>query len=91
MKTNSRKVNITVTLDYASNKTFLIEEVAGVLGLQESFQKVQVHILNDTEETLWSMLLKIPEIESFDGRFSNEISVKMCAQKLVTGNYRVGS
>ena len=51
MKTNSRKVKITVTLNYASNNTFLNEEVAGVLGLQEPFQKVQVHILNDTVET----------------------------------------
>lgn len=51
MKANGRKVKITVILDYVSNKTFLNNEVAGVLGLQKPFQKVQVHILNDTVET----------------------------------------
>jgi hypothetical protein len=87
MKANGRKVKINAILDDASNETFLNEEVAGVLGLQEPFQKVQVHVLNDTVETFQSMPLKI-EIESVDGKFSKEISVKTCPQK-VTGNYRV--
>ena len=81
-------MKVNAILDDASNGTILNEEVAGVLGLQEFFQKVQVHILNDSEETFQSMPLKI-EIESFDGKFSKEISVKTCPQK-VTGNYRVG-
>ena len=87
MKANGRKVKINAILDDASNETFLNEEVAGVLGLQEPFQKVQVHVLNDTVETFQSMPLKI-EIESVDGQLSKEISVKMCQRK-VTGNYRV--
>ena len=62
MKTNGRKVKINAILDDASNETFLDEEVAGVLGLQEPFQKVQVHVLNDAVETFKSMPLKI-EIE----------------------------
>ena len=91
MKANGRKVKINAILDDASNETFLNEEVAVVLGLQEPFQKVQVqvHVLNDTVETFQSIPLKI-EIESVDGRFSKEISIKTCPQK-VTGNYRVGS
>ena len=87
MKANGRKVKINAILDDASNESFLNEEVAGVLGLQEPFEKVQVHVLNDTVETFQSMPLKI-EIESVDGRFSKEISVKTCPRK-VTGNYRV--
>ena len=55
MKANGRKVKINAILDDASNETFLNEEVAGVLGLQEPFQKVQVHVLNDTVETFQSM------------------------------------
>ena len=78
------KKKINALLDDASNKTFL-NEVAGVLGLQEPFQKVQVHVLNDTVETFQSMLLNIG-IESVDWQFSKEISVKTCPQK-VTGNY----
>ena len=87
MKANGRKVKINAILNDTSNETFLNKEVAGVLGLQEPFQKVQVHVLNDTVETFQSTPLKI-EIESADGQFSKEISMKTCPQK-VTGNYRV--
>ena len=80
MKANGRKVKINAILDDASNETFLNEEVAGVLGLQEPFQKVQVHVLNDTVETFQSMPLKI-EIESVDGQFSKEVSVKRARRK----------
>ena len=38
-------VKINAILDDASNETFLNEEVAGVLGLQEPFQKVEAHVL----------------------------------------------
>ncbi|PFX16011.1 hypothetical protein AWC38_SpisGene19740 [Stylophora pistillata] len=74
------EVNVTV-LDDASNETFLNEEVAGVLGLQEPFEKVQGHV-----ETFQSMPLQI-EIESVDGRLSKKVGVKTCPQK-VTGSYR---
>ena len=66
IKANGRKVKINVILDEASNETFLNEDVAGVLGLQDPLQKVQVHVFNDTVETFQSMPLKI-EIESVDG------------------------
>jgi len=84
MKAKGRKVKINALLDDASNETFL-NKVAGVLGLQEPFQKVHVHVFNDTVETFQSMLLNIG-IESVDWYFSKEISVKTCPQK-VTGNY----
>jgi hypothetical protein len=87
MKANGRKVKINAILDDASNEIFLNEELARVLRLQEPFQKVQFHILNDTVKTFQSMPLKI-EIESVDGKFSKEISVKTCPHK-VTANYRV--
>ena len=87
MKANGRKVKINAILNDTWNETFLNEEVAGVPGLQEPFQKVQVHILSDAVETCQSMPLKI-EIESDDGQFSKEISVKTCPQKVI-GNCRV--
>ena len=86
MKHNGRKVKINTILDDASNETFLKEEVPGVLGLQEPFQKVQVHVLNVTVKTFQSIPLKI-EIENIGGKFLKEISVETCPQK-VTGNYR---
>ena len=87
MKANGRKVKINAILDDASNETFLNEAVAGILGLQEPFEKFQVYVLNNTVETFQSMPIKI-EIETVDGKFSKEISTKTCPQK-VTGNYRV--
>ena len=77
MKANGRKVKINAILDNASNETFLKEVVAGILGLQEPFEKDQVYVLNDTVETFQSMPIKI-EIESVDGKFSKEISAKTC-------------
>ncbi|XP_022806104.1 uncharacterized protein LOC111343209 [Stylophora pistillata] len=87
MKANGRKVKINAVLDDTSDEPFLNEEVAGVLGLQEPFKKVQVHVLNDIVETFQSIPLQI-EIESVYGRWSQEIGVKTCPQK-VTGSYRV--
>ena len=87
MKANGRKVKINAILDDASNETFLNEAVAGILGLQEPFEKFQVYVLNNTVETFQSMPIKI-EIETVHGKFSKEISTKTCPQK-VTGNYNV--
>ena len=55
MKANGRKVKIDAILDDVSKETFLNEEVAGVLGLKEPFQKVQVYVLNDTVDTFQSI------------------------------------
>ena len=82
MKANGRKVKINAILDDASNETLLNEAVAGILGLQEPFEKVQVYVLNETVETFQSMPIKT-EIESVDDRFSKEISAKTCLQKVI--------
>ena len=87
MKANGRKVKINAILDDASNETFLNEAVAGILGLQEPFEKFQVYVINNTVENFQSMPIKI-EIETVHGKFSKEISTKTCPQK-VTGNYNV--
>ena len=75
MKANGRKVKINAILDDASNESFLNEEVAGVLGLQEPFEKVQVYVLNDTVETFQSMPLKI-EIKVSMGDFQRKSASK---------------
>lgn len=87
LKANDRKVKINAILDDASNETFLNEEIAGVLGIQQPFETVKVHVLNNEVETFLSMPVHVT-IESIDGQFSKEISVKTCPQK-VTGNYKV--
>ena len=63
------------------------QEVAGALGLKESYQTVKVHVLNNSVETFQTMPLKI-EIENVDGQFTKEIEVKTCPRS-VTGNYQV--
>ena len=75
-----RKVKINAILDDASNETFLNEDVAGVLGLQEPFQKVQVHVLNDTVETFQSMPLKI-ELKVSMGGFRKKSASKRARRK----------
>ena len=74
-------------MDDASNESFLNEEVAGALGLRESYQTVKVHVLNNSVETFQTMPLSI-EIESVNGQFAKEIEVKTCPHS-VTGSYRV--
>ena len=46
LKANGKKVKVNALLDDASNESFVHENVASLLGIQGSFQKVQVHVLN---------------------------------------------
>ena len=87
VKAEGRKVKVNAILDDASNESFLNEEVAGALGLKESYQTVKVHVLNNSVETFQTMPLKI-EIESVNGQFTKEIEVKTCPRS-VTRNYQV--
>ena len=87
LKANGKKVKVNVILDDASNESFLNEQVAGVLGLQEPYQTVKVHVLNNEVETFQSMPVNIM-IESVDGQYSKDICVKTCPQN-VTGTYKV--
>ena len=87
LKANERKVKVNALLDDGSNKTFINEEVAGVLGLKERYHTVTVNVLNNEVETFQSMPLDVT-IESLDGQFSKDIKVKTCPKK-VTGNYKV--
>ena len=87
IKAQGKKVKVNAILDDASNESFLNEEVAGALGLKESYQTVKVHVLNNSVETFQTMQLKI-EIESVNGQFTKEIEGKTCPRS-VTGNYQV--
>ena len=88
LKANGRKVKVVnAILDNASNETFLNEQVAGALGLQEPYITVKVHVLNDDVETFQSMPVHVM-IESADGQYRKEINAKTCP-KNVTGNYKV--
>ena len=87
LKSGQSKFKVNEILDDASNETFLNQEVAGVLGLNEPFGTVRVHVLNNEVETFQSMPLKLT-IESIDGQFRKEINVKTCP-KNVTGSYKV--
>jgi hypothetical protein len=74
-------------LDDASNETFLNEQVAGVLGLQEPYKTVRVHVLNNEVETFQSMPVEVM-IESVNGQYRKEICIKTCPQN-VTASYKV--
>ena len=83
LKTNGRKVKINAILDNASNESFLNEQVAGALGLNEPYQTVKVHVLNNEVKTFESMAVSVT-IESVDGQYCKEISVKTCPQNVPT-------
>lgn len=87
VKANGKKAKVNAILDDGSNETFLNEELASVLGIQEPFQTVQVHVLKNYVETFQSMHVKI-EIESVAGNFQKEIEVHTCPRQ-VTGTYKV--
>ncbi len=87
LKANGKKVKVNAIMDDASNGTFLNEEIASLLGVEEPFQKVQVHVLNSAVETFQSMPIKV-DIESVSGEFRKTIEVKTCPRK-VTGTYKV--
>ena len=87
LKKNNRKVKVNAILDDALNETFLNKEVAGMLGIQEPFQTIKVHVLNNEIETFQSMPVNVT-IESVDGQFRKSIDVKTCPRK-VTGSYKM--
>lgn len=70
-----------------SNESFLIEEIAGILGLKERYQTVKVNVLSNEVETFQFMPLDVT-IESLNGEFSKDIKVKI-NPKRVTGSYKV--
>ena len=80
-------MKVNAILDDASNETFLNEEVAGMLGIQEPFQTIKVHVLNNEIETFQSMPVNVTT-ESVDGQFRKSIDVKTCPRK-VTESYKV--
>ena len=86
-KSSEITLKVNAILDDASNESFLNEEVAGALGLRESYQTVKVHVLNNSVEIFQTMPLTI-ETESVNGQFKKEIEVKTCPRN-VTGNYQV--
>ena len=87
LKCNGKKVKVNAILDDASNETFLNENVAQLLGIQEKMETVQVHVLNNSIETFQSMPAKV-EIESVNGEFGKVIEVRTCPHQ-VTGAYKV--
>jgi hypothetical protein len=60
-------VNVNAILDDASNETFM-------LGLQEPYKTVGVHVLNNEVETFQSMPVEVM-IESVNGQYRKEIRV----------------
>lgn len=81
------KVKVNPMLDDGSNESFLIEEIAGILGLVERYQTVKVNVLSNEVETFQFMPLDVT-IESLNGEFSKDIKVKI-NPKRVPENYKV--
>ena len=87
MKAKGKKIKVNAVLDDDSNESFLNEEVAGALGLKQSYQTVKVHVLNNSVETFQTMPLR-GTIESVNGQLTKEIEVKTCPRS-VSGSYQI--
>ena len=87
VKANGNKVKINALLDDGSNESFISEEVAGLLGIQEQYQTVKVHVLNDEVSTFHSMPTSVT-IESINGQFCKKIDVKTSPHR-IAGSYQV--
>ena len=63
----NRRIKVNALLDDASTKTYINADVAAELGLQGSFQKTNVNVLNGQVETFLTMPVEF-ELESLDGK-----------------------
>ena len=62
----SCRIKVNALLDDASTKTYINTDVAAELGLQGSFQKTNVNVLNGQVETFLTMPVAL-ELESLNG------------------------
>ena len=87
LKANGKKVKVNAVLDNSSSASYMNEEVAGVLGLSVSYERVAVQVLNDRVETFDSMPVKLM-LESSDGNLKTHFSAYTCPCQ-ITGKYKV--
>ena len=86
IKGNGNKVKVNAVLDDASTGTFLNEEIAFALGLQSTYERVTMRVLNETVESFDTMPLEIT-LESVDGQTSMTLNAHTCPRN-VTGSYQ---
>ena len=64
----------------AQTKRFFNEDVAGPLRIQEPYEKVKVHVLNDFVE-IFELTPVTVKIDSVDGQLCKEIRVRNYPRK----------
>ncbi len=69
----NRRIKVNALLDDASRKTYINADVAAELGLQGSFQKTNVNVLNCQVETFLTMPVEF-KLESLDGKVNTKIA-----------------
>ncbi len=82
----NRRIKVNALLDDASTKTYINADVAAELGLQGSFQKTNVNVLNGQVETFLTMPVEF-ELESLDGKVNTKIAAYTTEK--VTGDMKV--
>ncbi len=82
----SCRIKVNALLDDASTKTYINTDVAAELGLQGSFQKTNVNVLNGQVETFLTMPVAL-ELESLNGKANTKIAVYTIEK--VTGDMKV--
>ena len=86
LRNGNREITVNALLDDASAQTYINVDVAAELGLQGTFQKTTVNILNGQVETFVTMPVDFI-LKSLDGVITHDVSV-LTTEK-VTGDMEV--
>ena len=87
LKSKGKKVKVNAVLVDASIVSYVTEEVAGALGLSDTYGKLLVNVLNENIETFDSMLVSFT-LESCDGNVKIPFQALPCPRR-VTGTYKL--
>jgi hypothetical protein len=83
LKSDDKIIKITALLDEGSSKPYLNADVACEIGLDGSFDDIQVNLLNGRTEKFKTKVVKYI-IQSTDGQYKHEIEAN--TTKGVTGS-----
>ena len=86
LKNGCRRLKVNALLDDASTQTYVNEDVAAELGLNSTFETIQVNLLNGECMSFQTMPVNFG-LESVNGDV--DIRVKALTAKRVTGNMKV--
>ena len=87
LKSKGKKIKVNAVLVDSSTVSYVNEEVAGALGLSDTYGKLSVNVLNENVETFDSMPVSFT-LESCDGNVKIPFQALPCPRR-ITGTYKL--